>query len=222
MTVDFVYNLMQFLINKNQDGYLSPEQFNIIINQAQNSYMDYMLGEFQQYQYKQAQPRVEYSQNQNTRQRLTPIIYGYNLNVDSTGFSPYPGNFQQVDAMWSMYGFSRIRYVEQERLYSTVNSSIDPVATNPIYLIEDNGFRFYPITTGQAKLSYVRTPNTIIWGYTLDANGRPVYDPATSSDPEFYDVDMLEIISRALRMVGLNLQSNEISQYANEITKQGQ
>lgn len=222
MTVDFCYSLMNFLINKNQDGYLSPEQFNTIINQAQNSYMDYMLGEFQQYQYKQAQPRVGYSQNQNTRQRLTPIIYGYNLNIDVTGFSPYPGNFQQVDAMWSMYGFSRIRYVEQERLYSTVNSSIDPVATNPIYLIEDNGFRFYPITTGQAKLSYVRTPNTIIWGYTLDINGRPVYDPATSSDPEWYDTDMLEIISRALRMVGLNLQSNEISQYANEISKGGQ
>ncbi len=222
MNVNDVYELMKFVVNKNQNGYLSPEQFNLSINQAQTSFMDYLLGEFQQYQYGRPVARVEFGQNQTVRQRLTPVIYGYNLNIDSTGFTPYPSDFEQVDAIWSFYGYKRVRFVQQDYLYSYYNSKIDPIATNPIYLIEDVGFRFYPSNYGAAKLSYVRTPSQIVWAYTLDGNGRPVYNAAASVDPVWYDVDMLDIITRALAIVGTNLQSAQVLQYANMIKTQGQ
>jgi len=160
--VNTVYQLIQYASNKAQNGYVSPEDFNLVIGQAQLSFADYLLGQFQQFQPGRPQARVQYTENQITRQRLTPVIYGYILNPDPTGFAPYPGDYVQTDAMWTMYGNSRVRYCEQEHLYSTVNSSIDPVTTNPIYLIEDEGFRFYPLTIGQAKLSYVRNPPAII------------------------------------------------------------
>jgi hypothetical protein len=38
----------------------------------------------------------------------------------------------------------------------------------------------------------------------------------------FYDVDCMEIISRALKMVGVNLGSPEIGQYAENLIKGGQ
>jgi len=222
VNVNDVYELMKFVVNKNQNGYLSPEQFNLSINQAQTSFMDYLLGEFQHYQYGRPVARVEFGQNQTVRQRLTPVIYGYNLNIDSTGFTPYPSDFEQVDAIWSFYGYKRVRFVQQDYLYSYYNSKIDPIATNPVYLIEDVGFRFYPSNYGAAKLSYVRTPSQIVWAYTLDGNGRPVYNAAASVDPVWYDVDMLDIITRALAIVGTNLQSAQVLQYANMIKTQGQ
>jgi hypothetical protein len=222
VNVNDVYKLVQFITNKQQKGDVSPERFNLVINQAQLSFLDFLLGEFQQYQYGRPVAKVEFGQNQTVRQRLSPVIYGYNLSIDSTGFSPYPSDFQQVDAIWSFYGYQRVRFVQQDYLYSYYNSKIDPIATNPIYLIEDVGFRFYPSNYGAAKLSYVRTPSQIVWGYTLDGNSRPVYDAATSVNPVWQDVDMLEIISRALQMIGVNLQSAQITQYANMITKTGQ
>ena len=222
MTVDFCYKIMNYVMNKNQQGNLPPDKFNAIINQGQYSFIDYLLGEFQQYQYGRAQARVEFGQNRTVRQRLTPVIYGYNLTVDSTGFAPYPGDYQTVDAMWSFYGYNRIRYAQQNSLDSYVNSVIDPVATNPVYLIEMDGFRFFPNDIAQAKLNYVKVPDKIIWAYTLDANGRPVYDPVNSVDPVWYDTDCLEIIARALKMVGVNLQSAAILQYANDVKMNGQ
>ncbi len=222
MNVNTVYEIVKQIVNKNEDGYIDPDQFNLFINQAQTSFLDYLLGEFQQYQYKSPQPRVGYSQNETTRNRLTPIIYGYILSVDSSGLAPYPGDYEQVDAMWSMYGNARIRYTQQERLYSTINSRIDPVATNPIYLIKDVGFQFYPTNLSQASLSYVKTPPIIVWAYTLDGEGRPVYDPNNSFDPIWYNPDMYEIIARCLKMCGVNLQAAIVEQYANQITQQGQ
>lgn len=223
MNVNEMYNLMAYLTAKNkQSGYMSPSDFNKTINQAQNSFLTFLLGEFQQYQYQHPVAKVEFGQNRTVRQRLTPVIYGYNLKVDSTGFSKYPSDFQQIDAMNSIYGWNRITYVQQNYLSSYINSKINPIATNPIYLIEELGLRFYPTTLGNAKLNYVRTPPAIVWAYTLDGNGRPVYDPTKSVDCVFYETDQLDIISRALAMVGVSLEANAISQYAQQIKMQGQ
>ncbi len=222
MDVNDIYELMQYIIAKNQQGYLAPDEFILTINQAQQSYQSYLLGNFQTYTPGRPVAKVELGQNSVVRQRLSPSIYNYNLAVDSTGFSPYPGDYLQADAMWSIYGNNRIRYVQQDSLYAFYNSVIDPVATNPIYLIEDVGFRFYPVTTATAKLSYVRNAPNMVWGYTLDGNGNPVYDAASSTQPIWDDASMLEIIARALRMVGVNLQSAVVSQYAEEIKNQGQ
>lgn len=217
-----MYRICQYAINKAQNGYLTSSEFNLLVNQAQTSYEDYLLGEFQQYQYGRAQARIDYNQNSNIRQRLSPLIYGYTLSVDANGFASYPGDYVQTDAMWNPNGISRYRYVKQDSLFSYYNSKIDPIASNPIYLIEQNGFRFFPASVGTARLTYVKNAPTITWGYTLDGNGREVYNAATSQQPVWSDVDLLEIIARVLKLVGVNLKDGMVAQYANQVTQMGQ
>jgi hypothetical protein len=159
--------------------------------------------------------------------------------------------------------FKRVRFVQQASLYSYYNSEIDPIATNPIYLLEPTGFQFYPVTLGNAILTYVKNAPEIVWGYCL-VNNRPVYNPAPpptttttttttvgpttttttgsptttttaapttttttlsctySVQPVWDDVDLLEIIARALKLIGLNLQDGQVQQYANQVTQIGQ
>jgi len=235
MNVNDMYRICQFAINKAQNGYLTPSDFNLIINQAQVSYQDYLLGEFQQYQYGRPQARVSYSQNEDIRQRLTPLILQTTLAPNTTtGIAAYPANFLQVDAMWETDGLHRIRFVPQDSLYSYYNSEIDPIASNPIYLLQKDQFQFYPkniaTISGNPIISYVRSAPDIIWGYTTVA-GRPVYNPSSyspgppptgSQQPVWYDVDILEIITRALKLIGLNLQMGQVEQYANQVTQTGQ
>lgn len=222
MTVNEVYLLMQYIVNKNQSGYLSPSQFNLVINQGQRSYEEFLLGQFQGYAPGRPIPRVQYGNNETTRQRLTPLIYGYRLAIDSQGKSPYPGDYIATDAMTSIYNFQRVRFVQQDALYSFYNSKIDPIATNPIFLIKDTGFQFYPTTLGQADLSYVRKAPNMVWGYTTDVNSRPVYSAAHSTQPVWNDDAMFEIIVRALALVGVNLQLGVVIQFAQQIKQGGQ
>lgn len=217
-----MYRICQYAINKAQNGYLTSSEFNLLVNQAQTSYADYLLGEFQQYQYGRAQARIDYNQNSNIRQRLSPLIYGYTLSIDGTGFASYPGDYVQTDAIWNPNGISRYRYVKQDSLFSYYNSKIDPIATNPIYLIEQTGFRFFPANVSGARLTYVKNPPTITWGYTLDGNGREVYSAGASQQPVWSDVDLLEIIARVLKLVGVNLKDGMVAQYANQVTQMGQ
>jgi hypothetical protein len=223
MTINEVYQIVLYSTAKNlSQGYVSPDDFNLTINQAQKSYVSYLLGSFQQYMPGRAVARVEFGQNTIVRTRLAPIIYWDNLTVDPTGFCPYPDDYLQSDAMFTADGYERIRAVQQDSLYSFYNSKIDPVATNPIYILEDTGFHFFPENIGTAKLSYVANPPDMIWAYTLDANGIPIYDSATSTQPVWDDASILEIIVRALAIIGVNLQLNVVEQYSMAIKNQGQ
>jgi hypothetical protein len=229
MNVNDMYRICQFAVNKAQNGYLTPSEFNLTINQAQVSYQDYLLGEFQQYQYGRPQARINYSQNENIRQRLSPLITSATLSINGSGESAYPADYVQADTMITT-AFNRVRFVQQDALYSYYNSQIDPIATNPIYLLEPTGFQFYPVTLGSAILTYVKDAPEIIWGYTL-VSGRPVYNPTAynpstqptgSQQPVWDNVDLLEIIARALKLIGLNLQDGQVQQYANQVTQTGQ
>jgi hypothetical protein len=62
----------------------------------------------------------------------------------------------------------------------------------------------------------------MIWGYTLDVNGVPVYSAANSVQPVWDVASILEIIVRALRIIGVNLDYNQVNNYANQIEFQGQ
>lgn len=224
MTIDDIYKIVQYCTAKNvQDGYISPDDFNLTINVAQNNYFDYLLGEYQKQQLGRPIPTVAFGQNQKIRQSLAPLIYGTVLSINSTtGIAAYPSDFEQVDAMWSLYGLYNIKFTEQDALSSRYRSKISPIARNPVYLIKHEGFQFYPETTGFAKMSYVRTPPGMRWAYTLDSNDLPVYDVFNSVQSVWSDLDIFNIIIRCLQMVGVNLQLGAVMQFASEIKNTGQ
>lgn len=223
MTIEEVYNFILFVINKNQLGGLPPAQFNPSINVGQNQYLSFLLGSFQQYQYGRPQARVEYGQNAIIRERLSPFIGSpMALNLDSNGFGAEPADYLAFDAM--MYGAddSRIKLIQTDRKASHKKSKINPPSISPFAIKVAGGFEVVPINTTGVKLSYIKKPAQLKYAYILDGNNRPVYDPGSSVQPQWSDVDMMEIISRTLGHLGVNLQAGAVQQYSQMIKTQGQ
>lgn len=227
MDVNEVYELCKFCVAKNTaQGYLSPDDFNRTINVAQRSYIDYLLGQYQQYRAKRPIPIVALGETQRIRTSLAPLISEEFISVDiASGIGQFPYGFMQVDAMWGNYGYYNIRFTEQDRLSANVRSVIDTPTndTNAVYIIRHEGFQFFPHEIGSVTCSYVQDPPYITWGYTNDpVTGIPVYNPATSSQPVWDNTDILNIVVRALAIIGVNLQLGVVQQYSQEIKMQGQ
>lgn len=227
MNVNQLYELWIYALDKNlQQGYGSPQDFYTCINQGQRSYTDYLLGEYQKYQLRRPIAVVEFGQNERIRDSIAPLIYSAILPINSTtGIAQRPSDYEYVDAMWSIYGTYNIRFIQQDRLNDYRRSEIDPIDENPVYLIQHEGFHFYPerpYGENQALMSYVRNPPSIVWGYVLDSSGIPVWNPATSQNPVWSETDCLEILVRALLIAGVNLQFNTVLQYSNDVKNNGQ
>lgn len=215
--MDTFYKTLQFIVNKAQGGYLKPSDANLVMRQGSESFLDFLLGEI-----REKRTNVELWMNRKMRNSLAALIDPPSaLTIDITGVALFPTNYVLIDAMFDA-NMNRIRFVQQNALYSYLNSVIDPIATNPVYVINSSGFQFYPITLGTAKISFVKAPPVINWAFTLDGNGRPVYNAGASTDPIWDDTDMMQVIVRSLKMVGINLQSGMIEQYANEVKENGQ
>jgi len=225
MTTDAVYQIIQYAVAKNTaQGYVSPDDFNnVLMPVAQDGYLDYLLGEYQKYQPTRPFSPVAFSGNQKIRTSIAPLIYSVVLPVNSTtGIADYPSDFEQVDAMNSLYNIYRIRFTPQDKLWSTYRSVITPVERNPVYYMNEYGFNFLPTTVGNTRMSYVRKPPPIHWGYDEDADGIPVYNAAKSQQPIWSDTDIMQVIIRALSLVGVNLQLGTVQQYAEVIKNGGQ
>lgn len=296
---------MNYISGKNQKGNITPDKFNLLVKSSNVEYKRFCLGQVEQFQYNNPKARVELGNNELVLSKLAPFIPPpASLTIDSTGNAPYPVDYQERIALYDSAG-KKIRWVTQERLPSYLSDPIDPIATNPVYLLGKAGFLFYPIALGTAKLSYIQAGATPVRGYnvsgsiitftnliggTLYADGtyqnvpllggygvhaeativvsggivtsvtlsqsggnfvvgdklvtpntnlggvgsgfsidvatvsnsqRSVYNPATSQDLLWKDVDQMEVIARILEKVGVNLIAQQVVQYANEIKNVG-
>jgi hypothetical protein len=221
LTVDFCKKIIDYVCRKNSNGAPSPSEFNRILTISCHQFTDFLLGQDNAYQPGRPQPRVGLGNSQRVRQSLSVLIDAPATLAISSGRASYPDDHLYTDAMYRSDGYTKIRFVEQDRVQAYVQSVIDPIGENPIFLLERDGYLFYPATLTEAKVSYVKKHPDIVWAHEDDANGRPQYTATGSVHPLFSDTDMMEVIARALRMVGVNLQSAAVAQYASEVKSVG-
>lgn len=223
MTVDFMFQLFNAIANKNVRGDLGSSRFNLFIQQAENSYVSYLLGILQKYQPGRPVPPVAIGMTRRVRQILSPLITPpVEVTIAPlTGVAAFPVGHLYTDTVKTAAG-KKVRYADSMRLTAFNESVIDPIGSNPVYLIQNNGFQFYPFSLGTAWVTYIKQSPGISWGKTVDENNREEYNPTLSKQPVWSDLDCLEIITRALRMAGVSIQFTDVQQYANEIKNTGQ
>lgn len=211
-----------FIIDKNAgQGDITPDEFNNIINRAQYSYQNYLIGEIQQYQYGRPISRIDYSQNEKIRQRLSPFVSTPTTLTVVAGVASYPADYILTDAMLTSDN-KKVRYAAQDKLANILEDEIDPIDETPTYTIDEDGLTFYPTATANPKLIYIKKAPAIVYATELDVNGREVYDPANSVDPVWNEMDCMEIVVRALAIMGVPLQLGQVQAYAQNIKQNGQ
>jgi hypothetical protein len=230
MTVDQVYSNLKFIVRKNQLGSLPPSEFQYAFNTAQRNYYDLLVGRIEQYRYGSAVPRIGLSMTDNVVSRLTPFQKTATLTV-SSGVATKPADFNKLLAMYTPNDF-RVLRIEEDRFAERIKDSIDPVnEANAFYIEAKTNWRIYPTTLNNLTLKYLYVPVDVVWGYTLDGQGRPVYNPLPynpitqpngSIQPEWLENDYDEIIARAAKIIGVSLVSPQAINYGQGVIQTGE
>lgn len=97
-----------------------------------------------------------------------------------------------------------------------LNSQIDPVTvTSPIgEQVGQRTFRLYPAAAYNGNITYLRRPIKPVFGYSTISGRIIVYNSLTSTQLEWEDSVINQIIAKALSSIGINLTSTELQQYA--------
>lgn len=225
MTIDQAYKFIDFIIKKsNSGGYLTPDEFNLVINRAQVQYFNKLYGNQNDYRYDRPVPRISYAVTEKISNSLSPFLSDVTtLTIDVNGQVNIPNDlFQTVSLTRTIDGVEyEITRVEHDRIANNLSSEYDaPTTEFPIYTQLRTKFQFYPKNLGTANLYYLKQPTDMLWAYTT-VNGRPVYNAGASVQPLWKDMDMNEIIYIALSYIGVNLKDPEVAQFAEIKTNNG-
>ena len=191
ISVDTVYKTVLLILNKEQRGYMTPDEFNKIGTQVQRELFEKCFEDLNQ-QVRTPQTDMDYA----NRVALTDEkIAEFKTENDQTipgkaigVTTPVSSTFTVPSELYKLgsvtYEPSSNIYPEMQRLgrsefYNIRKAPLTtPTKNFPVYLYEDNKCIVYPtdITdVSHIKMQYVKKPTDIRWGYLVGNLGQYVF-----------------------------------------------
>ena len=233
--VDTVYQRVLALANKEQRGYITPQEFNLLANQAQ-------MEIFEQYFYDIARYNKVPGNDGEFSDYLTILNEKISFFEQERGGSwtnQNMGSSMQLPDELYRLGRVRIARTQVEMLSSEefdaarISYLTSPTPNRPIAYLAGNRLwvatgpsQFVDATIGNMNISYIRKPHDVKWGYTVITgsaaiNGKPLYDPSTSVNFELHISDESELVYRILGLAGITINKPGLDTVAtNKITAQ--
>ena len=221
MNINEVYKLVSYLVDKYQGTYLSPDDFNMVINMAQNQYLSFLTDDTGAVGRNPKNP-VGMSTSAIVADTLSGFLTESTVTITSQ-LGPKPADLYKTVSIRTTDDNYSVRFVASDRMSSFIDNAIDaPTNTEPIYYELGSNYKVFPNTIASVKLTYIRNPQTLKWAYT----GSLVYDapnsvPANNAAIEWGDTDVYEIIYRTIGIIGINLKDGDLVRAAQMVKNDG-
>ena len=220
-TIDRVYQTVQNMINKEQRGYLTPEEFNSFANLAQNEIFELYFHDYNFFENarKAGRTNTEYADlPMHFRERINMFSTTASVTTISADTSAHvvPDNLYRLisveynGAYVEEEEFDQLRYSERTRLGRSST-------TRPVYTRLGNNIRVYPSITDGITINYIRRPMVPQWTYTLVAgSGNPLFNESSSTfqDFEIHPADEHELTKMILGYTGVSIKESDVAQFA--------
>jgi hypothetical protein len=214
VSIDTVYQRVLALANKEQRGYITPQEFNLFANQAQ---MDI----FEQYFYDLNQFRRLPGNDTNYSDMITVLEEKVNLFLDSHSPTSTGSNNNIFALADDFYRLSEVRYgepkVEVERLTNKefnlvrITPLTAPTLSRPVYYQKDTRIIMYPYDPNgvdDVNIIYFRRPVKVEW----NSLGTGLY--VSGVDFELHDSEETKLVIKILGLAGITLKDPSLYQIA--------
>jgi len=115
-----------------------------------------------------------------------------------------------------------VQMVERNEFYLIQKSPLTAATiSNPIFLYEEERVQVFPSTiVSDIKISYIKKPDQIKWGFTTGSLGQYIYDPTVSINFELHPSEQVDVITGILLYSGVIIQDPTIIQVASQQIQQ--
>ena len=224
ISIDTVYQRVLALANKEQRGYITPQEFNILANQAQYDLFEQYFYELNLWEQKEQNMEPGFS---NMRDLINNKIPAFRSIVAMTHSSGANGGFWTWPAGGQYYRTGRItwkyrepRIISAEEAYNIQQSRYHWAAlVNHAVLVEyDRGYQLFD-NTGEVvsgtnlRIEVVDKPLPVEWAYTI-TNEQALYNAGNSVDFELHEADETDLVMKILELAGVTIQKPDLQSYA--------
>ena len=222
MAVDInnVYQKVLALINKEQRGYITPQEFNLLADKAQKEiYENYFHG-VKMAEQKPANQKTYADETEMLEEKLHPFHVDTTIaNIINSETGGYFSTITLPSSLWKIISITRDgNFVEpknkSEIAYTENNPLTKATVKRSIYVREDSGsVTIYPTLTTETnfEVSYYKSPSTPKWGYVV-VNKKALYDTTLTTNFELHESEEENIVYRILMLSGMVAKQPDVAQ----------
>ncbi len=230
ISVDSVYQRVLGILNKEQRGYVTAQEFNLFANQAQEDLFEQYFYDINQFG-RIPGNSTEYSDMLNLLNEKINIFETVAQPTRTGNFFDEPADLYRLGTVvyknttTNPFGVSSTENIEAERINANeflyINSSplTKPKNVRPVFVANTNGIRVYgnsEITdVAEVEFQYIKKPSKVQWAYQIVFN-EPLYDAANSVNFELHPSDETELVIKILELSGILIKDLNLYQVMNQ------
>ena len=182
VNVDTVYKTVLLILNKEQRGYITPDEFNKIGSQVQREIFEAYFEDLNQ-QLRVPQTDMEYSNRVAiTDEKIAEFKAEANAINTTSGIFTLPSDLYRLGSLTFEPNNKfpvEVQRVGRAEFYNINKSPLTrPSLDQPIYLYEDNKILIYPTNiNSKIRCQYVKKPDDVRWGHSTGSLGQLIFDP---------------------------------------------
>jgi len=217
--IDSVRSTVLSAVNKNNFGYITPDDFNLFAKQAQiDIFEDYF------YQYNTWINKMNNRQSGTGYADMVKLAEEVIDSFSSTSTLAYDSLTDKFELPLDYYYINTIRYGSKEidrlshdKILNLLSSNLtSPSTLYPAYTQEGDYVTVYPNTIiTNVKSQYIRVPKDPKWTYIM-VNGSPVFNQ--NSDYQDFELPLTDeplLVAKILKYAGLSIREADVYQFGN-------
>tara|TARA_R110001632_G_scaffold103507_1_gene212237 strand:- start:1176 stop:2225 length:1050 start_codon:yes stop_codon:yes gene_type:complete len=189
MNVNTVYTTVLSILNKEQRGYLTPDEFNKIATQVQLEEFEKFFEDYNQYL---RMPKTD----EEFASRVDHIREEFQIFEKTENASAHVGNVYTQPTTLHRFGSATYAKANGQPAIEIVSSReyreqvlsplLQPSMNFPIAKYQENKLTVFPPLTpsshSDVSFNYIRKPEDVRWGYVIGSLGQYIYDDTVFSD----------------------------------------
>jgi hypothetical protein len=230
VSIDTVYQRVLVIANKEQRGYITPQEFNLYANQAQMDIFEQYFYDLNQFarmpsvgiEYSDVDEKIDeklsvFKAVEEVGQSGTTVIGALN-----SGQFPFPVDaldneiVYKLGTMWNHDSGTEIHKVDHREIAYIGNSPLAaPTRFRPVYVLDENQISVFPNTVTTVTFRYIRIPLIPRWTYTV-VNEQAQYNASALDlqDFELHPSEEVDLVVKILEFAGVTMKDPNLYQIA--------
>ena len=208
VSIDTVYQKVLAFANKEQRGYITPQEFNLYADQAQKEI-------FEQYFYDLNQ----FIKVPSNSEEYSDIVHNINEKIAvfeetaTSGARLIPGVYRLGTVFYNGIEIEEVQ--QNEILYLNQSYLTRPTNNRRVYVrVSSDLIEIHPpISDEELQYTYVRLPKKPRWAYFV-VGGKALHDTNATATTNFelHASEETELVYKILKYAGLSMKRNDIAQ----------
>jgi len=219
INVNTIYQRVLAISNKEQRGYVTPQEYNVFANAAQADIFEQYFYDLNQFMRRPGND-TRFADTIDSIEEKISLFEKYDtaLSYDSDHYN-LPSDLYKINSV--LFNDKEATNISLKDLKYILASNLTlPTNNQPIYVKNSDGLvvygsktttPFWETKTSGAKITYIKNPATVKWGFVM-VNNEPLYDPSNSTNFELHASEQRNLVNKILELAGISMESADVYQ----------